>query len=74
MDQLRFVKSVDGLGQGVVIAVAPAADRRLDTGFCQLFRISDGDLLRFLVGVMSSNQLHQSPIVIDEIIFDRLIL
>ena len=31
MDQFRFVKTVDGLGQGIVVAITPAADRRLNT-------------------------------------------
>src|SRR3546814_981758 len=32
MDQLGLVEAVDGLGEGIVIAVAAAADRRLDNG------------------------------------------
>ncbi len=55
MDHLRFVQSVDGLGQGVVVAVTPAADRRLDTGLCKPLHLADGDILRSSVGVM--NQL-----------------
>ena len=33
VDHLGLVKPVDGLGQGIVIAVADAADRRLDASF-----------------------------------------
>lgn len=32
MDELRFVKAVEGLGERIVVAVANAADRGLDTG------------------------------------------
>jgi hypothetical protein len=32
-DHLAFVETVDGLGEGVVIAVADAADGGFDTGF-----------------------------------------
>src|SRR3954463_423125 len=30
MDHLSFVEAVDGFGEGIVVAVADAADRRLD--------------------------------------------
>ncbi|MBA4756675.1 MAG: transposase [Sphingosinicella sp.] len=33
MDHLGLVEAVDGLGQSVVVAVAHAADRRLDPSF-----------------------------------------
>ena len=33
MDDLGFVEAVDRLGEGVVLAVANAADRRHETGF-----------------------------------------
>ena len=33
MDDLGLVKTVDGLGEGVVVAVADATNRRLDAGF-----------------------------------------
>ena len=33
MDDLRFVKAVDGCGQGVVIAVADAANQWFDPSF-----------------------------------------
>jgi hypothetical protein len=33
MDDLGLVEAVDGLGQGVVIAVAHTADRRLDASY-----------------------------------------
>ena len=32
-DHLRLVKPDDRLGQGVVVAIAPASDRRLDARF-----------------------------------------
>src|SRR3546814_16854496 len=45
MDQLGLVEAVDGLGEGIVIAVAAAADRRLDTGLSQALAITDRDVL-----------------------------
>ena len=35
MDQFRFEQAVDGLGQGVIVAVALAAHRRIDAGLAQ---------------------------------------
>lgn len=44
-NDLRLEEPDDGLGQGVVIAVPPAADRRLDTGVGQPLRIANGEVL-----------------------------
>ena len=45
MDQFRLVQTIEGLGQGVVIAVPLAADGRFNTGFRQAFGITDCNLL-----------------------------
>ncbi len=45
MDQLGLVEAVDGLGERVVIAVANAADGRLDAGFGQALGVFDRDIL-----------------------------
>ena len=45
MDDLRFEETVDGFRQSVVIAVADAADGRLDPGFGQTPGIFDRQIL-----------------------------
>ena len=52
MDQLGFVKAVDGFSQRIVVAVALAADRRLDPGFCQSVGVADGNVLRSAIRMM----------------------
>ena len=52
MDQLGFVKAVDGFSQRIVVAVALAADRRLDPGFCQSLGVADGNVLRSAIRMM----------------------
>ena len=44
MDQLGLVEPVDGLGQGVVVAVALAADRGLDACLGQSLAVADRDV------------------------------
>jgi hypothetical protein len=46
VDYLGLVKAIDRLGRSVVVAVAEAADRRLDPGFGEAFGILDGHVLR----------------------------
>ena len=46
VDQFRFVQAVDGLGQGIVVAVPFAAHGRLDTGYGQAFAVLDRYVLR----------------------------
>ena len=38
MDDLRFVETVDGFGERVVVAIADAADRGFDAGFSSIAR------------------------------------
>lgn len=45
MDDLGLEQTDHGLGQGIVIAVANAANRRLDTGFGQAFSVLDRHVL-----------------------------
>jgi hypothetical protein len=52
MDDLGLVETVDGLGQRIVVVVAHAAHRRLDTGFCQALGVFDRDVLAASVAVM----------------------
>src|SRR3990167_3959137 len=57
MDELSLVQPVDGLGQGVVVAVAPATYRRFDARLSQTFGVADGDILRASVAVMNESIL-----------------
>ena len=52
MDHLDLVQAVDRLGQRVVVAVALAAHRGLNTSFCEPFAVADGDVLRPPVGMV----------------------
>ena len=45
MDQLGFVKAVDGFGEGIVVAVADTANRRLDARRGKPLGIFDRDVL-----------------------------
>jgi hypothetical protein len=45
MDHLGFVEAVDGLGEGIVVAVADAADRGLDACLSKPLGILDRDVL-----------------------------
>ena len=52
VDDLGFVEAVDGLGQGIVVAIADATDRRLDAGLGQALGVFDRDVLHAPVGVV----------------------
>jgi hypothetical protein len=52
MDDLGLVEAVDGLGQGVVVAVADAADRGFDPALGQPLAILDRHILGSAVGVV----------------------
>ena len=51
-DHLGLVEAVDGLGEGVVVAVADTADRRLDAGLGEALGVFDRDVLHATVAVM----------------------
>ena len=40
MNQLRLVQAVDRFSQRIIVAVAPIADRRFDTGFGEAFAVT----------------------------------
>jgi hypothetical protein len=52
VDDLGFEQAVDRLGEGIVIAVADAADRRFDTDLGQAFGVFDRQVLRPAVGMV----------------------
>ena len=52
VDHLSLVESVDRLGQSVVIAVADAADRGLDSGLGKSLTVFDRDVLATAIEVM----------------------
>ena len=53
MNQLSFVQPVNRFRQRVVVAVAPAAYRRLDPRFAQSLAVPDGHVLRTPIAVMN---------------------
>ena len=52
MDHLGLVEAVDGLGQGIVVAVADAADGWLDAGLGQALGVFDRDVLAAAIAMM----------------------
>lgn len=46
MDQPRFVRAIDGVGQGVMVATTLAANRRCNSSFGKPLAVPDGDILR----------------------------
>ncbi len=44
-NDLGFIEPVDRLGERIVVAVADAADGRLDAGVLQALRVFDRDIL-----------------------------
>lgn len=68
MDDLGFVETVDGLGEGVVIAVAYAAHRRLDAGLRQALGVLDRKILTAAIAVMD-----QAAAVDGATVMDRLL-
>lgn len=52
-NQFRLVKTVDGFGQRIVVAVVLAADRRFDSGFGQTLGVANGDILRSPIRMMN---------------------
>ena len=64
MDEFCFEETVDGFRQSVVIAVADAADGRLDPGLRQTPGIFDRQILRAPVGVVDQpHRLRRSALV-----------
>lgn len=64
MDDLGLVEAVDGLGEGVVVAIADVADGRLDTRLRQALGIVDRHVLAPPVaGVNQAAATNRTPIV-----------
>ena len=61
MDELSFVETVDRLGEGIVIAVADAADRRLDAGLGQALCILYRHVLRSPVRMVDEPAAVRTP-------------
>ncbi len=57
MNQLGLVQPVDGLGEGVVVAVTPAAHRRLDAGLRQSLAVASRHILRTPVAVVNERAI-----------------
>lgn len=57
MDKFGLVQSVDGLGQGIVVAVALAANRRRDVCLGKPLTVADGDILRAPDALLSVKRL-----------------
>ena len=52
MDDLGLVQAVDRFGERVVVGVADASDRRLDTGLDQALGVFDRDVLHAAIGMV----------------------
>ena len=64
MNDLCFVKAIDGFGEGVVVAVADAADGWFDAGLRQSFGVFNGDVLAAPVAVVNkASAVDGSPFV-----------
>ena len=60
MDDLGFIEAVDRFGEGVVVAVADAADRRLQTGLDQPFGVFD----RHILGELNWSSQHLEAVAL----------
>ena len=67
MDDLGLVKTVDRFRQGIVIAVANTADRRLDPGLGKAFGIFDRDVLAAAVAVVDQPAAMGWPPIVDRL-------
>ena len=64
MDDLGLVEAVDRLGQSIVVAVADAADRRLDPGLGEALGVLDRHVLAAAVAMMDeAAAMNRPPIV-----------
>ena len=62
VDELGLVEAVDGLGQGVVIAVALGVPTELTAfGFGQALRVADGEVLDAPIGVVHESREVAGP-------------
>ena len=65
MNDLCLVEPVDGLCEGIVIAVANAADRRFVSSFGQALAVSNADVLRSPVGMVNQSAAMKWPPVME---------
>ena len=63
MDDLGLVKSVDGFGQSVVVAVADAADGRFDPSFKQALAVADREVLHAAIAVVHEAALADRTVI-----------
>src|SRR3954449_9157123 len=61
MDQLGFVEAVDGFGEGVIVAITDAANRRLDARRGKPLGILDRDVLHTAIAVMDEAAAPDGP-------------
>src|SRR6478609_7738501 len=59
MDDLGLVEAIDRFREGIVVAIADAADRRLDACFREALGILDRDVLAASVAVMHEPALYR---------------
>lgn len=52
MNDFSLVETVDRFGEGVVVTVADASDRRLNASFCQPLGVANRHVLNASIGVM----------------------
>ena len=62
-DDLGLEQADDGLGEGVVVAVADAADRGLDPGLEQAFRVPNAEVLPTPVAMMGQAALRRAAVM-----------
>ena len=67
MDDLGLVETVDRFGEGVVVTVADAADRRLDPGFGQALGVLDRDILGAAIAMMDEAAATGRPPVMERL-------
>ena len=68
MDDLGLVETVDGLGERVVVAIADAADRRLDTGLGQALGLLDRDVLAASIAMMHQPAAMRRPSLMESLL------
>jgi len=61
MDDLGLIEAIDRLGEGIVVAVADTADRRLDAGLGEALGIFDRDVLHAPIRVVDEHAVAHGP-------------
>ena len=67
-DHLGLVEAVDRLGQGVVIGIADAADRRLDAGLGQTLSVLYSNILRPAIAVVDEAAALGRPAIMERLL------